>query len=169
MTLGILTVKATNHVLGVYSTVAPPNPQDPTALVNLGFPFRGANGEVAVLVPVSELGAQPASDSAPDRVAAALRQPQLYYYDGKAKEFAPSNPTSAIAVTATTLKVPNLGGGSAPTLQYVIAVQDNPLPGNVATVFTDSIVADGTVYTLKHSLPLGTILLFVEGFLPLVQ
>jgi hypothetical protein len=169
MTLGIVTVKATNHVLGVYSTVATPNPQDPTALVNLGFPFRGANGDVVVLVPVSELGAQPASDSAPDRVATALRRPQLYYYDDKAKEFAPSSPTTGIALTTTTLQVPNVGGGSPLTLQYVIAVQDNPLPGNVATVFTDSIVADNTVYTLKHSLPSGKILLFVEGFLPLVK
>jgi hypothetical protein len=169
MTLGILTVKATNHVLGAYSTVATPNPLDPTALVNLGFPFRDGNGNVAVLVPVSELGAKPASDSAPDRVAAALLQPQQHYYDDKAKEFAPGNSTALIVLNATSLKVPNIGGGSPPTLQYVIAVQDNPLPGNVATVFTDSILADGFARTLKHSLPAGKTLLFVEGFLPLVQ
>src|SRR5947208_1696413 len=122
MTLGILTVKATNHVLGAYSTVATPNPQDPTALVNLGFPFRDTNGDVVVLVPVSELGAQPASDSAPDRVASALLQPQLYYYDDKAKEFAPSAKPTGIKLlpttSPTTLTVQNPGTGAPPTLQY---------------------------------------------------
>jgi hypothetical protein len=52
----------------------------------------------------------------------------------------------------------------------VIAVQDKSLPGNPATVISDEILADGNTYTLKHSLPsTGTMVVFVEGFLPLVK